>query len=355
MNNTHFFKDKPLFGMDIGSSSIKVMQLEPHDKKQVVTGYGVAPFDPNSVNEGEIVDLKSLAGSVKSLFEKNLVGEINTRRVALSIPASRTYTRTLMLPPDIGENDLLEAVRVEAAQYIPMPLEELYLDFNVITRNEKGIELLAVGAPRRIVDSYTLLARMVGLEPMAFDTTTLASGRFFQRQIDFNDIPSVLIDFGTASADITIHDKTVIVTGTLLGGGNDFIDLVAKKLGISDDEAHIVITKYGLNKSKKQAEIMDALKPRLDSLVKEIRRMIRYYEERATEKQKIEQVITMGGGANMPGMSTFLTDAMRLPVRTSDPWQNLDLGKLQPPNEVEKSMYVTVSGLALIDPKELFV
>ena len=329
------------------------MQLESHGKKQVVIGYGLAGFDPKCVKDGVIIDLKSLATSVQELFKNNIVGEINTRRVALSIPASRTYTRTMNLPP-IKDSELMEAVRLEAEQYIPMPLEDLYIDFTVITRSEKGLELLAVAAPKKIVDSYTLLARMLGLEPMAFDTTILSSGRFFQRQIDFNDIPTVLIDFGTASADITVHDQTVIVTGTIQGGGDAFTSLISEKLGISQQEAHIVITKYGVNKSKKQAEILDALKPKLDSLVKEIRRMIRYHEERSESKQKIEQIITMGGGANMPGLSDYLTNSMRLPVRTCDPWQHLELGSLQPPSTIEKSMYVTVSGLALIGAKEIF-
>jgi type IV pilus assembly protein PilM len=82
--------------------------------------------------------------------------------------------------------------------------------------------------------------------------------------------------------------------------------------------------------------------------------MIRYYEERSDTESKIAQVVTMGGGANMPGLSEHLTNLLRIPVRMCDPWQHLDFGKLQPPNTVEKSMYVTVAGLSLADPKEIF-
>jgi Tfp pilus assembly PilM family ATPase len=84
--------------------------------------------------------------------------------------------------------------------------------------------------------------------------------------------------------------------------------------------------------------------------------MIRYYEERSgfSENRKIGQVITMGGGANMPGLSDHMTDILRLPVRMCDPWQRLDFSSLQPPNSTEKSMYVTVAGLSLLNPKEIF-
>ena len=82
--------------------------------------------------------------------------------------------------------------------------------------------------------------------------------------------------------------------------------------------------------------------------------MIRYYEERSEAKTHIGQIVTMGGGANMPGLSEYLTNQLRLPVRMCDPWQNLDFGGLQPPSTVEKSMYVTVAGSALMNPKEIY-
>lgn len=353
-SSSHFFKDKPLFGLDIGSSSIKAMQLEKEGRQTRVRGYGATSYDPKAIKDGVINDFKSLAGSIYEIFEHNLIGEINTRRVALSIPASRTYTRSIKLPP-MRDRELIQAVQLEAEQYIPVPIADLYMDYTVIERNDKEIELLAVAAPRKLVDSYMILLEMLGLEPVAMDTTILSAGRLFQHQIDMNDVPTVLIDFGSLSIDITIHYKTTIVTGTIPGGGSEFTGLISKKLGITEEEAHIVKTKYGLSKSKKQAEIQDALHPRLDSIVKEIRRMIRYHEERSSSKKKIEQVITMGGGANMPGVSDYLTSTMRMPVRTCNPWQHLSMGKLKAPSDVEKSMYVTVAGLALINPKGLFV
>jgi Tfp pilus assembly PilM family ATPase len=156
------------------------------------------------------------------------------------------------------------------------------------------------------------------------------------------------------SSDITIYDGTLIVTGTVPGGGDSFTQSIADKLKVSREEAHIIKTKYGLGVSKKQEEITASITPILDLSVKEIRRMIRYYEERSKGKGKIGQVVTMGGGANMPGLSEFLTNKMRIPARMCDPWQNIDFGSLQPPNNVEKSMYVTVAGLAMVKPQEAF-
>lgn len=354
MNSTYFYKDKPILGLDIGFSSVKVMQIERHNKQQLVVGYGVGGFDSNAIKDGMIVDHASLAKSVNELFKNNIIGEITTRRVAVTIPATRTFTRTMNLPPNIREEELGEAVSLEAEQYIPVPIDDLYIDHNVINRTDKGIELLAVAVPKRIVDSYMLLVRMLGLEPVAFDSSISAGARLFNKQGEHNDIPAILVDFGSGSADITLHDMTIIVTGTIPCGGDIFTDLIARKLGVSRSEAHIIKTKYGLGKSKRQTEIAEALNANIEQLAKEIRRMIRYHEERSDSKQKIGQIITMGGGANMPGLSDYLTSLLRLPVRMCDPWQNLQLHKLQPPNASEKSMYITVSGLSLIEPEELF-
>ena len=353
MNNTNFYKDKPVFGLDIGYSSLKVLQIDKKDKKTAsVVGYGVTTFEPGAIKDGVVVEPERLAKAAYDMFGKHIIGDITTQRVVLAIPASRTYTRTITLPK-LKKKDLAEAVRSEAEQYIPMPLDELYIDSTVINKTDKELELLAVAAPKRIVDSYLSLANLLGLETVAVDTTIGAAARLFI-QAEQSDVPTVLIDLGSLSTDVTIYDGGLVVTGTVPGGGDSVSKLISEKLGVSQQEAHIIKTKYGLGVSKKQKEITEILSPLFDQLLKEIKRMVRYYEERSGTEKKIDQIVTMGGGANMPGMSDYMTNLLRLPVRMCDPWQHLDFKRLQPPSVSEKSMYVTVAGLSLIDPKRIY-
>lgn len=355
-NNTYFYHDKPVFGLDIGYSSVKVMQIDKPNRKhkRPVIGYGAASFDPNSnaIKNGVVINPEQIAEVIYDMFEKNIVGEINTKRVAIAIPASRTFNRAMTLPK-MRKQDIDQAVHLEAEQYIPMPINDLYLDYSIVTQTEENIELLAVAVPKKVIDSYIDLARMLGLEVVTMETTISAGSRLFVNS-EPSDVPTVLIDFGSLSSDITIYDKGLVVTGTVNKGGDDFTSLIAQKLGVTKGEANVIKTKYGLGQSKKQKEISEGMKVALDELVKEIRRMIRYYEERATSDSKIHQIVTMGGGANMPGLSDYLTNLLRIPVRMCDPWHMLDFAGLQPPNNIEKSMYVTVSGLALINPGEIF-
>lgn len=349
--SSYFYRDKPIFGLDIGFSSMKVMQIDTTDKP-VITGYGVGSFDANAIKDGVIVDFESIAKSADELFKAKITGEITTRRVAFTVPASRTFSRAIKLPK-LDDKELAEAVRTEAEQYIPATLDDLYMDYDVINRNDKDIELFAVAIPKRIIDSYFSLAKILGLEAVAMESTIGAAARLFLKT-NAHDIPTVLIDFGSVSTDITIFDKTLIVTGTVPGGGDIFSDKISQALGVTKAEADIIKIKYGLDVSKKQAEIVASLKPFLDQLLKEISRMIRYYEERYGSERKLAQVVTMGGGANMPGLNDYLTNKLRLPVQTSDPWQHISHSKFDPPNIVERSMYVTVSGVALINSKEVF-
>lgn len=350
--STYFYKDRPIFGFDIGHGSLKVMQIERAGKRNRVIGYGTAVFSADAIQDGIITDHTAIAKATLDLFKNNLIGDITTKRTVAAIPSYRTFSRLISLPPLSGR-ELQEAVELEAEQYIPMPLGELYLDYTVVKKDPEKMDLFAVAVPKKIVDSHLQLMQILGLEAVGVSTTIGAAGQLFL-QDQQSDVPAVLIDFGSLSADISIFDHDLLVSGTVSGGGEVFTDRIREKLGVTQTEAHIIKTKYGLGASKKQKEINEALEPVLSQLAQEIRRMIRYYEDRYGAERKISQVITLGGGANMPGLSDYLTNSLRLAVRSSDPWEYCDFHGLQPPAKADKPMYATVMGLSLTPPKELF-
>ncbi len=354
-NNTQlFYKDKPLFGLDIGFNTIKVMQLIDDGKTHRVSGYGVAKFDSEAIKDGIITDYESLAAAANELFAKNIIGTITTRRVAATIPASKAYSRIMTAPAKLSRKELDQAVHNEAEQYIPIPMEELYLDYvpaGIIGENR---EVLVVGVPKNIIDSYMRFFELLGLEVCSLETTISAASRIIAEAEHSGDIPTILIDLGSLSVDLTVFDNNLVVNGTIPGGGDDFTTKIAEKMNINKDEANTLKTKFGLGVSKNQAEIQDALKPQLDSLIKEIRRVVRYYEDRTEGKSTIGQIITMGGGANMPGLVEYLTDNMRIATRMCSFWNQFTLEDMQPPHDTERSLYVTVAGAAIINPEEIW-
>jgi type IV pilus assembly protein PilM len=356
----YFLHDKPLFGLDIGHGSLKVMQVSEvpakaagHKHQPKIIGYGFATFDKAAQEDGVVIQPETIAKAALEMFKQHLIGDITTRRVSIAIPAYRTFTRSLRLPK-LKAGQVQDAVELEAEQYIPIPLEELYLDYEVIRQTDEGTELLAVAVPRAIVDSYLELAQILGLETVLIEPTLSSSGRLFSLD-DQNDLATFIIDFGSLSSDISIFDnKHMLITGTVQGGGENFTESIRHELSASLQEAGVIKTRYGLGVSKRQADIKRALEPTLQQIVREIRRMMRYYEERYGTERPIGQIITLGGGANMPGLSEYLTEVLRLPVRHSDPWQYFNYKGLQPPSDADKPMYATVAGLSLAPPKEVF-
>lgn len=348
------YKDKPLFGLDIGANSIKVMQLTRDGKRFNVNGYGVTRFEKPATTNGIITDYEGLAQAMMELFNNRINGRITTRRVAATIPASSAYSRVMSLPANLSHKELSEAVRFEAEQYIPIPVDDLYIDFSAGAIKEDNREVLVVAVPKKIIDSYMKFFALVGLEVCAIETTISAASRLISHTDNSADTPSILIDLGSISVDLSIYDKILVVNGTVPGGGDNFSTLIKDRLQVTLPEANTIKVKYGLGISKKQAEIRQALDGQLGSLIKEIRRVMRYYEERTQGKSKIGQVITMGGGANMPGLTDYLTDSLRLPTRMSNFWSSFGLHKLPTPAEGERSVYVSVAGAAMIDPKDIW-
>lgn len=354
-----FFHDKPVFGLDIGHGSLKVMQVDEHSLKPgaknhqpAIVGYGFANFDKNAQEDGVVIKPEVIAEAAQALFRHHLIGDITTRRVAIAIPTYRTFTRSLQLP-NLQRKELQAAVELEAEQYISAPLEDLYLDYRIIRQTSENLELFLIAVPRVIVDSYLELTQIMGLETVLIEPTLSSSGRLFS--LDRNsDEPCFIIDFGSQSSDISIFDKDILVTGTVQGGGEIFTNNIMSNLGVSLDAAGLIKTRYGLSLSKRQKEIQAALDPTLTQIVKEIRRMMRYYEERYGNDRPINQVITLGGGANMPGLSEYLTQALRMAVRHTDPWQYFNYKGLQPPAMADKPMYATVAGLSLTPHGEVF-
>ena len=141
---------------------------------------------------------------------------------------------------------------------------------------------------------------------------------------------------------------------TVQGGGEIFTKTIADALHVTPQEAHVIKTKYGLSVSKRQNEVKKGLEPVFDQIIKEIKRLIRYYEEHYGTERPIKQIVTLGGGSNIPGLNEFLTDRLRLAVRPCDPWQYLKVHRMQLPPRADKQMYATAAGLSMTNPKEVF-
>jgi type IV pilus assembly protein PilM len=249
---------------------------------------------------------------------------------------------------------VFEAVKLEAEQYIPIPLNDLYLDYQMVEKTADSQDLLVAAAPTKVIDSYMELFKMLGLEAACIEPSILSVTRTVQHAED-SDPPTLVIDCGSITTDLIIYNKaTVRVTGTIKFGGETFTQSIAQHLGVSEKEASHMKSLYGIDPGKEQSKLMSALTKDLQFLVTEIKKVIRYFEERnKTQGVRVEQIILLGGGANLPGLSTYLTSELRVATRLASVWKNIKMKSIQKPSSLDNSMYATAAGLALIKAEEV--
>jgi type IV pilus assembly protein PilM len=349
-----FYKDKPVFGFDIGRSSIKVMQIAQSPKKSQVIGYGTATFPSEAINEqGVIIDPETIIKTAHNLLTKEMVGGVTTKRVAVSLPNANSFSRVLTLPK-MDDKDLRAAVSSEVDQSIPLPSEDLYYDYSVAQTLEDGMrEVQVVATPRAIVDSYMGVFDALGLEIALIESNISAMTRVVVHS-EAHEVSTLIVDIGSSACDISIYDGSAIrATGTVDCSSERLTQNIAEALGISLQQAHSIKTRYGLEVSKKQDQIVKAAEQELNKLINEIRKVMRYFTDRTNGSGPIGQIIILGGGANLPGLASYITNRTRVATRLCAPWNNLTFGKLQPPHELETTLYTTASGLGLVTPEEL--
>lgn len=345
------YRDKPLVGVDVSATGIKVMAINPH--KMVVQGYGSVDLDPQKMQVSLAKGDSYLFEGIKKLLESKITGRLTSNHAAVSVPTSRTYSRTIQLPVAAEEN-LESALQLEVEQYVPISASELYTDYQVIERNKENLTVLLSAVPKRIVDSIVHSCQQAGLEPVIVQAGISAAARLI-KTTEEGHLPTIIIDIGAATSDIALFDQEVRVTGSSAVGGHTFTYKIAEKLKVSYEEAHQLKVHSGLEPGPKQAKLKEALDPLLNNVAGEARKVIRYYSERLGIKSKIEQVIIVGGGSNMPGLGEFMTEAMLMPSRVANPWQALDFGRLHPPSKLFKPRYITAAGLSIIDPQEVWL
>lgn len=345
------YKNRPLLGFDVGSRTVKVVQLKRAGKSTKVVGYGYANFPGDAIVEGIISDPEAMATALAPLFSASGIGALTARRVAASIPVAKVFVRTLQLPP-MDKSDMVQAVRLETEQYVPVPIDDLYIDFEQLdTLAKDKIEVLMVAAPRAIVDSYMKLFEVLGLEVDSLELSLAAITRGMISANSSNQT-SLVVDFGSRSADFAIFDKVIRLTGTISVGGDLLTDMMVKDLQITADQANEIKYKFGIADSGLKPKIESALANQLSTISTEIKKAIKYYQERSEQKHPIQNVVLAGGSASMPGLSEYLFAQLGIPVSVGNPWQNIEIGSLPPVSPREAPMYATAIGLALREGQE---
>lgn len=345
-----FYKDTALIGLDINTTEIKVMSIDA--KKWLVRGYGAIDVDAVKMKKVFEKGDPYLEQQLKTLFSEKIIGELGGEQVTISLPTSKTYARAFTVPIAAAKN-LQEAVELEVGQYIPIPLSLLYVDYEILDRTKDSVTVTMSAVPQIMVDNVLSAVSAVGLTTNLVEPGINSIARLL-RTTENGSLPTLIVDIGPANTDIAVLDGSIRVTGGTTVGGNTFTLDIAKKLGVALENAHQLKVLNGLNPGPRQKKITSAVDPSLQRITSETRRVIRYYNERISSDKKLEQLLIVGGGSNMPGIGEYFTNDLLMPARVASPWQKLDFGTLTEPAKQFRSRYITVAGLASLTQSEVW-
>jgi type IV pilus assembly protein PilM len=348
------------FGLDISDLSLKFLMLKRKGKKFKVVSFGESQIEPGVIEQGEVKDEEKLAKIIREATKK-----VKTKYVIASLPEEKAFLQVIKMPI-MSEEDLKSAIVFEAENYIPLPVNEVYLDCEIIPpvyNHLDHLDVLLAAIPKKVVDPYVRALKKARLKPVALEIESLAIARaLIENQT--TTYPVLIIDLGaTRTSFIIFAGKSVRFTSSIPISGIHFTELIAKNLKISFQEAENLKIKQGLGEGLKikfgertifmetKGRVLEALIPALVDLTQQIKKYLDYYQahpflsDPSQEGKEIEKIILSGGGANLKGLKDFLELELKIPVEMGDPLVNLGKGKGLPK---EKSLiFTTAIGLAL--------
>ncbi len=306
-----------MIGIDIGSKTIKMVEIVKEGESYKLRGSGIVGYQgatPEHAKDEK--ELLALADIIRKLHRE---ANISSKEAAVSLPEPSVYTRTIKFPP-LTDQEIASAVKWEAEQYIPIPVNEAIIQHSIIERKENvsppEVAVLLVAAPRNIVEAYVRAVQMAGLTVAAVETELIA----LARALSPDGQTIMLVDFGARSTDIAIvKNGQLSFTRTIPTAGEAFTRAVSQSLGVELSQAEEYKRTYGMSPSQLEGKIKGALDPVFRMVVDEMKKAIHFYQsEEKGEAPK--SVILAGGTAGMPEAISVLTKLMGIEVVIGNPF-----------------------------------
>ena len=344
-------KEPPLLGLDISSSSVKLVELS-HDKSGnlVLDRCAIEPLERGWITDGNVEKFDEVAEAVRRVVKKS---GTRTRNVAMALPASAVITKKIILPGGLTESELEVQVESEANQYIPFSLDEVSLDFCVIGPSATSVgdvEVLIAASRKEKVQDRQGLAEAAGLKPIVLDVESYASRLATARLIESmpnkgQDTLVALFEVGalTTSMQVIKNDEVLYERDQAFGGAQ-LTQLIVRQYGFSPEEAETKKRGGDLPEDYESG----VLKPFVDSMAQEIGRALQFFFT-STPNNKVDYVMLAGGSSALPGLAESVTQQTSFACVQADPFDGMTIGS----NVREKKMkresasYLTACGLAL--------
>ncbi len=338
---------QPPFGLDISDSSLKLISFRKRNKQIKLVSYNQIEVPEGYFIDGEIKEKEKIIELIQALISTTKGEKIKTPYLISTLPETKTFIKLIEIPVSFEKVDL-EIIKKEIIQHIPLPLEEVYLDWQKIATKEGKLKILVSVCPKRIVESYLSLLERAGLKPLALEPESASLSRAIVKE-DFLE-GLIILDLGAKRSSIIVFDYgTIQFTVTLSISGEKITKTISEKLKITLEEAEKAKIICGFEEKKCQGILEEMLFSVVEDLTKKIEEAINFYKENhlPPDHRKITKIFLCGGGANFKGLEEILSQRLKLEVKKANPLLGLEFSSGLNLNQTEALIYATAIGLAL--------
>jgi type IV pilus assembly protein PilM len=344
-------KHRPVLGLDITPSSIKLIELTLSGGQYTVDAYAAEATPQNAMNEKAIVDADAVGEAIARAVRR---AGVRTKEVAVAISGDAAITKVIQMPRNLNDADLEAQVEMQADQYIPFPMDEVAYDFEVLGGSEKDTESMDVllvasrsenvEQRRAAVAAAGLTARIVDVEAFALENAC----RLMTHQMPDGGIDRsvAVVDFGASTTTFSVlRNLKVVYTRDFAFGGQQLTEEVMRTYGLSLEEAGRAKKEGGLP-ANYQTEVLD---PFIDDMTQQISRSLQFYLASGSGREQPEKILICGGCANIPGAAEVVQSRIGVEAEKGDPLGQMKISSRARAQAVQRdaTALLTACGLAL--------
>ena len=316
----------PLVGLDISSTAVKLLQLTESGGRYRVEHYAVEPLPPNAVVEKNIVEVEAVGEAIKRAVARS---GTKARHAAAAVSGSSVITKIIPIQGDLDQDSLEDQVQLEASNYIPYPIDEVSIDFEVlgpVPSNPEMIQVLLAASRTENVELRQSALELGGLSAKVIDVEAFAMENAFKLVSDQLSVPKdaivALVDIGATMTTLNVlRGQRSIYTREQVFGGKQLTDEVMRRYGLSYDEAGLAKRQGGLPESYE----VEVLEPFKEALVQQVSRLLQFFYA-GSDFNRVDQVVLAGGCASIAGIGNLVEEQLGVPTVIANPLANMALG-----------------------------
>lgn len=315
-------KKKDIVGVDIGSNSIKMVQLREAKGGYQLVNLGLMPLSPEAIVDNSIMDSGAIVDGVRSLVESH---KVKTKNVATSVSGHSVIIRKIQLPI-MTEEEMEASIQWEAEQYIPFEISEVNLDFQILgpdTKDPSQMNVVLVAAKKDFVNDYVAVFQECNLTPQVMDVDGFAMENAFMANYGEEDVDIVaLINMGASTMNVNIlKEGASVFTRDIQSGGNTCNEEIQKRLGLSGDDAEHA--KLGGEVADVDMDsVAEVMRDAQANLIQEIQRSMDFFSATSAD-EKVQRIFITGGVSKTAGLRENLEGKMGVPVEILNPFNQI--------------------------------